>query len=231
LLKKEVFGMSKKFSRIVSVLLAVILVYGAVIPVFAAESETIFKPKLAVKVESDANSYGIDDEITFTITVTNIGRVDADRVYVETKSHRHLDLDDDQKYIVVGPLAAGESKTVELYGRYSDGSNVSLLTRLFQRLMNPIYEFIFTMYATVLAPMLNTSNTSYCEVNFYDAYENIDNNYGVLVFARYGNMPGEVVTTEPVSEAPATEPDNGFEEVVTDPEVTDSFQEVPDYNN
>ncbi len=223
--------MSKKLSRITSVLLAVLLVCATVIPAFAAGSETIFKPKLAVKVEADADSYGIDDEITFTITVTNIGRVDAERVYVETKSHKHLDLDDDQKYIVVGPLASGESKTVELYGRYSDGSNVTLISRLFQKVMRPLYEFIFTMYATVLTPMLNASNTSYCEINFYDAYENIDKNYGVLVFAKYGNMPGEVVSTEPATKTPATEPDNGFEEVVTDPEVTDNFQEVPDYNN
>lgn len=222
--------MSKKISRVLSVFLAVLLACSAVIPAFAAENDTIFKPKLAVKVEAEDASYGIDEKVVFTITVTNIGRVDAERVYVETKSHKHLDLDDDQMYIVVGPLASGESKSVELYGRYTDGSNVSLMSRLFQKVMLPIQEFIFTMYATVFMPMFNNSNVSYCEVNFYDAYEEIDNNYGVLVSAKFGNMPGEVVTTQPATEVPATEPDNGFEEVVTDPEVTDDFQEVPDYN-
>ncbi|MBQ3520072.1 MAG: hypothetical protein IJA31_12210 [Clostridia bacterium] len=223
--------MSKKFSRAVSILLAVLLMCGAVIPVFAAEADTIFKPKLAVKVESDAASYGIDDEIVFTITVTNIGRVDAERVYVETKSHKHLDLDDDQMYIVVGSLAAGESKSVELYGRYTDGSNATLLSRLLQRVMMPLQEFIFTMYATVLVPMLSVSNASYCEVNFFDAYEEIDKDYGVLVFAKYGNMPGEAESTTPTTTVPATQPGNDFEEIATDPEVTDNFQEVPDYNN
>ncbi len=223
--------MSKKFSRAVSILLAVLLMCGAVIPVFAAEADTIFKPKLAVKVESDAASYGIDDEIVFTITVTNIGRVDAERVYVETKSHKHLDLDDDQMYIVVGSLAAGESKSVELYGRYTDGSNATLLSRLFQRVMMPLQEFIFTMYATVLVPMLSVSNASYCEVNFFDAYEEIDKDYGVLVLAKYGNMPGETESTTPTTTVPATQPGNDFEEIATDPEVTDNFQEVPDYNN
>ncbi|MBR2414712.1 MAG: hypothetical protein IKB13_09435 [Clostridia bacterium] len=223
--------MSKKFSRAVSILLAVLLMCGAVIPVFAAEADTIFKPKIAVKVESDAASYGIDDEIVFTITVTNIGRVDAERVYVETKSHKHLDLDDDQMYIVVGSLAAGESKSVELYGRYTDGSNATLLSRLLQRVMMPLQEFIFTMYATVLVPMLSVSNASYCEVNFFDAYEEIDKDYGVLVFAKYGNMPGEAESTTPTTTVPATQPGNDFEEIATDPEVTDNFQEVPDYNN
>ncbi|MBR3954647.1 MAG: hypothetical protein IKJ63_04145 [Clostridia bacterium] len=223
--------MSKKFSRAVSILLAVLLMCGAVIPVFAAEADTIFKPKLAVKVESDAASYGIDDEIVFTVTVTNIGRVDAERVYVETKSHKHLDLDDDQMYIVVGSLAAGESKSVELYGRYTDGSNATLLSRLLQRVMMPLQEFIFTMYATVLVPMLSVSNASYCEVNFFDAYEEIDKDYGVLVFAKYGNMPGEMESTTPTTTVPATQPGNDFEEIATDPEVTDNFQEVPDYNN
>lgn len=221
--------MSKKISRVLSVLLVVLLACSAVIPAFAAESDTIFKPKIVVKVETDEDTYGIDEKVVFNITVTNIGRVDAERVYVETKSHKHLHLDDDQKYIVVGPLAAGESKTVELYGQYTDGSNVSLMSRLLKKVMLPLQEFLFTMYATVLTPMLNTSNTSYCEVNFYDAYEDIDNNYGVLVFAKYGSLPGETATTVPTETTKA--PADDFEEVVTDPEVSDSFQEVPDYNN
>ncbi len=222
--------MFKKFSRVISVFLAVLLAFAAVIPAFALEADTIFKPKLVVKVEADADSYGIDEEIVFTITVTNIGRVEAERVYVETKSHKHLDLDDDQTYIIVGPLAAGESKSVELYGRYTDGSNASLLSSLFQRVMKPIQEFIFTVYATVLLPLIGATNTSYCEVNFFDAAAEIDKNYGVLVTALYGNLPGETVNTTAPTE-PATEPENDFEEIVTEPEVTDSFQEVPDYNN
>ena len=223
--------MSKRISRVLSVLLVVLLACSAVIPALAAESDTIFKPKLAVKVEAEESSYGIDEKVVFNITVTNIGRVDAERVYVETKSHKHLDLDDDQIYIVVGSLAAGESKTVELYGKYTDGSNASMMTRLFQKVMMPIQEFIFTMYATVYVPMFNNSNMSYCAVNFYDTYEEIDNNYGVLVSAKYGNMPGETETTTAPVETTTKAPEEDFEEIVTEPEVTDDFQEVPDYNN
>lgn len=226
--------MSKKFSRIVSVLLTIVLLCVAVFPVFAAEvaeedENVLFKPKLAVKVETDEKIYGTDDEIVFKITVTNIGLGDAKRVFVETKSHKHLDLDDDQQYIVVGDLAAGESKTVELYGRYTDETNATLMSNLFLKAFVPIQEFIFTMYATVFAPMFNSSNMSYCEVNIYDFYDDIDKDYGVLVFAKYGNLPGEVVTTVPATEAPTDAPvvEEPSDFAPVNPEVTDSFEEVP----
>lgn len=208
--------------RIISVLLAVLLLCSAVIPVFAAE--TIYKPKLVVNVKAEQSVYGPYDDMTFTVTVTNIGRVDAEHVYISTKSHKHIDVQDDQQYVVIGDLAAGESAEVVLYANYKDINNSTLMTRLFLNTIIPMQEFYFTIYAEILAPILLKS-FSYCEVNVYDAQAELDKNYGVLVQAKYGDLPGEVETP---TEAPATEPEQDeFEEITTESEVTDGFVEAP----
>ena len=213
--------------KILSVLLVLSMLFAAAIPAFAAQTDdgVIVKNKLAVKVTTESKTYGTDEEIVFNVTVTNIGIRKAERVYVQTSSHKHVDLDDDQGFIIIGDLEVGESKTVELYGRYSDIDNSTLLSRLLLKSLMPMYEFIFTIYANVIAPMFN-NNMSYCAVNFVNEEDGIDKDYGVLVFAKSGNLPGEIETTTeaPATEEPTTE-GNGFEEI--DPEVTDDFVELP----
>ena len=213
--------------KILSVLLVLSMLFAAAIPAFATQTDdsVIVKNKLAVKVTTESKTYGTDEEIVFNVTVTNIGIRKAERVYVQTSSHKHVDLDDDQGFIIIGDLEVGESKTVELYGRYSDIDNSTLLSRLLLKSLMPMYEFIFTIYANVIAPMFN-NNMSYCAVNFVNEEDGIDKDYGVLVFAKSGNLPGEIETTTeaPATEEPTTE-GNGFEEI--DPEVTDDFVELP----
>lgn len=216
--------------KILSVFLVLAMLLAAAIPAFAVQTNddgVIVKNKLAVKVTTESKTYGTDEEIVFNVTVTNIGIRKAERVYVQTSSHQHVDLDDDQGFIIIGDLEIGESKTVELYGRYSDIDNSTLISRLLLKSLMPMYEFIFTIYANVIAPMFN-NNMSYCAVNFVNEEEGIDKDYGVLVFAKSGNLPGEIETT---TQTPATEEsttDNGFEEV--EPEVTDDFVELPSFD-
>ena len=221
--------MKRKITRTLAFLLSFLLLLGTVTPAFATtapteaeEQSTIkstLKPKLTIKVKTDKKIYGIDEEIVFKITVTNIGLGDAERVYVETKSHKHLDLDDDQKTIIFGDLAAGESKTMELYGRYMDETNATLLSNLLLKTVTPLYEFFFTLYATIYIPLFGGSNVSYSEVNFVDEYEGIDKDYGVLAFAKYTTPANETTTeadnstepTEPTDPAEPTDPTDPFE--------------------